>query len=734
MPGKKKTLLLTLYLLLPLFLSADLKPISYHISEDLHRFSDNYPRLENSSAEKRTISYISDTLEGLEVDYRRTALSEFQDFHSFSSLIEAYFPGEQNTSGQLVLLFPLNHPPDAGRQDSGAYGLTLAMTLCRSLAAAPPPIDVSIVFAGAEFRREEPRQLGSRAYLADRDALEHGTVLYSWFPNPPGELRLEPYGTGILTPAWLLERSVNSLATTETSFSLSTIDQNLHHLALNDEETRIDVFLRQEIPALLIRGVSSDQSEVLEVEELSRFYLRFIEDFPADPPSYWDGHYLFFQLAGENIILPEIVYVMTILLLFGLVLLYPFFQQKRFLRYTRSLKKNSWVLPLIFVLMFGYLLLATFLLEWVSRIGEKPDLWVQHPFAMLLLKVGLSTFLFSLSHQITRPLHLSRLRGSFYSSSALVFLLVNTTILTSFNISLTVYGALLFLLGFLFSVARHRMAKLTALLLSIAAMLFLLFQVIHAGSARTIHAILLSHLWGNLLIAFHLLPFMLFTLRLRLLFHSPSRRRANRFALFFDIGTGLLSTALAVYFIFSPFAFERRDRYIQLRERIAVVEGEHRIDFSGSNSEQEHSYRDLYGKEHPIDLSGQFTPLLLSPDKNFMPYSMIQDRFLGRISYRLSLSPLYAPEKIELSLVSEGGIALYDSNFPYSLSTDRRRAIFHIGSFPPVPLQIEFTLPQGLEPHLQLRAVYYRPPYETDIGIDDYRMTITDTIDLTEGD
>ncbi|MFO7730688.1 MAG: hypothetical protein R6V86_07980, partial [Spirochaetia bacterium] len=104
-------------------------PSSYHTLEDMHTFYEDYPRFENSENEKRTFEYISNELEDKNIDYRQIDLGGFDNFHSFSSIIEANFQG--TSDNDLYFIFPVNHPMDAAQEESGAAGLALALQLCR---------------------------------------------------------------------------------------------------------------------------------------------------------------------------------------------------------------------------------------------------------------------------------------------------------------------------------------------------------------------------------------------------------------------------------------------------------------------------------------------------------------------------------------------------------------------------------------------------------------------------
>ena len=512
MSVKKIALFTVLSLLLPIiYLFAAPSGTSYHTFEDMHTFSTYYPRHENSLNEERSFAYIRQVLDDEGIDFQEIDLGRFEDFHSFSNIIDAQFPGISDND--LYFIIPVNHPVDATQNDSGAAGLALALELCRSLSGTAPPLNVHILFMGGEYGRAEEYQLGTRAFLENYYSDTPSQAVYLSLPTEQFNLELHTSGKGNVSPAWLVEYTSNLLMQRDIPFGFSTIRFNLNQMGLIETATRIDPYLEENIPAVHLYGkpLHDDAAEksMTDLAALHSFVLEFIQTFPQDVSSRWDRHYLLYKVGTHTLLIHEFTYIVIILLLFATVLLYPFFKRKRFYRYLRSMRRNGWVLPIIFALMFLYLLFATLLLEGIALYRQSSLLWQQQPFLLLLLKVGFAGFLFALSHRITIPFHFTRLRGSFYSASGLFFLLANVLILTTYNLSLTLYGAAIFLLGFLFTIVRHRVTKMLCLLASIAFIVAIILLIFRTGSSLAMYGILLSRLQGNLLIAFHLLPYML---------------------------------------------------------------------------------------------------------------------------------------------------------------------------------------------------------------------------------
>ena len=745
-------LLSTLFLFSSVLLFPAPSDTSYHTLQDMHTFSTNYPRHENSEGEKKSFLYITETLEEIGVSTQRINLDSFDTFHSFSSIISADFSG--SAEGEVYLIFPVNHPDQTGPENSGAAGLTLALSLCRDFAASPPERTVHIVFMGADYGHSEDSQLGTRAFLQDYFSTTPGIVLYIDLRAFSAPLEFQPCGTGIVSPAWLVRHTSRTLLAEGIPYEFNTMEFNIHQLGFNAARTRIDPYLNREIPSIYLMNRSSvsaqsasagtdEGSSDVGPAEMHSFLKQFISTLPQPFPSQWDRHYLFFKFRDIPLLISEISYVLILLFIFAAVLLYPFFQQKRFYRYLRSIRHNGWVLPIIFTLMFLYLLVSTFLLEGISAFREEPLLWQQQPFLMLLLKLGFAVFLFSLSHRVTAPIHLYRLRGSFYSSAGLLLLLINVIILTSFNLALTIYGAIIFFLGFLFTVVRHRFVKLLYLLLSIILILVLLIQSFRTGSSRMMYGILLSHVRGNLIISFHLLPYMLFFLRLSVLFHQPRRFVARRLTLVFDLVFGLLSAALLLHFtiLYQPdqggagrltvtesITSSRTAGGAGSEEDQSAARILHTVLISSTSELEELTFTAwddsvvrVLGEDSELREAEFFFPA----ERELVPATVASRSFLGRATYTVTLDSPHSPDTVEASFDSDSRINVYDSNFPSSYSDDRKRVRFFIGRYPDFPFRMSFTLPEDLEGTLTLRATYYSPPYDLELTAEEYDLDYT---------
>lgn len=679
----------------------------------MHNFSLFYPRTENSAGERKTLAHIEERLKSLGVSYERTGLSGFPGFHSFSSNIHARIEGKRPDS--IYFIVPINHPADAPVHRSYSLGPALGLALAEELAGRDLPVSVHILFLGAEKGRDPAYHIGSKAFLYRFTPGHNVAFVYMDFASPPSVLAVRPAGTKMVSPAWMLEKLYRALFRTKTRFKIENSSFQIHRLGLNDLPSPIDPYLDAGFPALyLYQDKEEPLQQPLPPSDIIAALSLFVSSFDEGLPSRWDSHYQFIQMEEYLVLVNEIYYVVLLLLLLAATLMYPFVRSKRFFKYARSILRHLFIVPILLIAMVIHLYLATLLLEGIMELRGIPELWRLRPVSFLFLKMVSASFLFSLSLHLLKVFHLSRLRGSFYSASALLFVLFDILLLTVLDISLTFYGVWIFFFAFLFSIARSRMMKFLYLLLSFSLVAGLVLQIFLQSHYDAMRLILLSSRTGNIVIALNLLPFMLMLLRLRMLFHHPNPRKTKWIIAGFDISLAAAAGTLIVSLLYhapytatgsQPLTIEevlsvpdkRRSLHIESPvpiDSLLITGADYRID---ETIDKAGFSRRLPYSENPLELQVQ------------------RREFLGRAAYQVTILPPQNSESTAFHLDAQEAIVLYDCSFPTSFSTNRKRLTVHIGRFPPTPLKLSFTVPIDFTGRLTVETTSYTPPYEAEL-------------------
>jgi len=513
-----------------------------------------YPRLEGSAAERGVLQYVETRLRELGVSARRLDFRESDQDHSFSECLVASLAGDRRDT--LVLAVPLDHPAGTSRDHDGSINVALALGLLAAARSRRPALSLEVLFLGAEFGAGNQYPMGSRLFLRDFTPSERAMAMYLNLRTVPTRLQVRAGGRGLESPFWLIDRTTRALGAAGLFFRVRGNETQIFRTGLTDAPTIIEPFLNAGYPAVSLEGEYGgipEGGEEAWVDSFLEFLEGFSESFRGGIPETWDRHYLFFQVRSFYFPISEQLYVVLLIAALAGTLLYSLLYTRRLRRYLRLLGRDFWVLPLYFLLIFLLLFLASWALEGLQRLRNSSDLWAHLPLPFLAFKLAVPLLLFFSLLPVLRRLRVP-LRGSFYSASALLFLLADIAVLAAINISFTYYFLWAFACALLFSAANSRVLKLLAFLASPYWILKAVLELFSLPVLRFCRVVLLSKLWGNLLLAAVLMPFILMYVRLHFvlpLFRiSPRRtRRVISAALFGAILTGLA----AFIFFYSPY-------------------------------------------------------------------------------------------------------------------------------------------------------------------------------------
>ncbi len=684
------------------FLAASLlQGQSYHTSPIIDTISNFYPRYENSGGEDALVELIIGFLNDKEVDYSLLSLEE-ERYPSESSIIRAVIEGSSPGSGTLFFALPLNHPFQADKENDYSAGIALALQIIRAAAEGSYQKNIEVLFLGGEFpppglEAEGFVPRGSDAFLDTFYPSEDVMFIYLNLASPAEEFSLIPAGSGKPSPSWLYSEVRSALESAGIPYYLDGPRTRLYRLDLQDETSPIDPYQEAGYPAIELRTGKAGNGPDISDSNI-RLLLKSIAG--GDPiPSYQDNHYLLLNALDilpamqKSILISERHYITFLLLVFAGALAYPIAAVSRFRKYLKTLIRHIWSLPLLAAFMFSFLFIATLLMRFAGNWNDVENLWEIYPFYFLWFKVAVSALLFILSQRLFNLLPFSR-RGSFYSAAALFFTLTDILVVSLFDIDITVYLISTFILVFLFTIVRNRILKLFFFLLSIVPVVLGLYGIFNLPAYRAVHFILLSPVAGNLVVAIHLLPFLLMLIRLRYLFHHPSRK----VTMAVTIGLELILLAGSLFFGFrlinaDPFSGERRQP-LHVRQVL-----------SGESREME------VFLSSPADTE-QLEAFTFPVEQQPMNISLSSEPFLERKSYLLSIEGEGIISTLEITIKSKAPFNVLDASRQWTMTADRRSTSFAIEHFPTFPFKLEFTLPMELTGTVDIRARYAVPPVE----------------------
>jgi hypothetical protein len=676
---------------------------------DYARLQQLYPRLEGSAAERGVLEYVEARLRELGIASRRLDFRESDQNHSFSGCLVASLAGERRD--RLLLVVPLNHPVEASRDRDGSINVALALGLLTAVGKTRPALSLEVLFLGAEFGGGAEYPMGSRLFLRDFTPSERAMAMYLNLRSVPSRLHVRAGGRGIESPFWLIDRTTRALNAAGLFFLVRGNETQIFRIGLTDAPTVIEPFLDAGYPAVVLEGEYGGLpagGEEAWVASFLAFLEGFGDSFRGGIPETWDRHYLFFQIRSFYFRVSEQLYVVLLIGVLAAALLYSLVFTPRLRRYLRLLGRDFWVLPLYFLFIFLLLFLASWALEGLLRLRNSADLWAHLPLPFLAFKLAVPLLVFFSLLPLLRRLRVP-LRGSFYSAAALLFLLADIAVLAAVNISFTYYFLWAFACALLFSAVTSRVLKLLFFLASPYWILKAVLELFSLPVLRFCQVVLLSKLWGNLLLAGVLLPFILMYIRLRLvlpLFRISSRRTRQvvSAALFAVVLSGLSG----FFLFYSPYG-PGRPQPVRAEYLVDRVSGEARVELASPAPLRGLYLRDPGGLR-VVDTRARFASRPLPRIEDLVAPRVTAVGFLDRKNVNLALQPLGSPVRIRLTVSAPEEFVLYDANFPYQREPDGRRYTLLIGVNPPLPLSVQLTLPQARSFVLGLELEYGEPP------------------------
>lgn len=676
---------------------------------DYARLQQLYPRLEGSAAERGVLEYVEARLRELGISARRLDFRESDLNHSFSGCLVASVAGERRD--RLLLAVPLNHPVEAARDHDGSINVALALGLLAAAGKTRPALSLEVLFLGAEFGSGAEYPMGSRLFLRDFTPTERAMAMYLNLRSVPSRLHVRAGGRGIESPFWLIDRTTRALNAAGLFFLVRGNETQIFRIGLTDAPTVIEPFLDAGYPAVVLEGEYGGLpagGEEAWVASFLAFLEGFGDSFRGGIPETWDRHYLFFQIRSFYFRVSEQLYVVLLIGVLAAALLYSLVFTPRLRRYLRLLGRDFWVLPLYFLFIFLLLFLASWTLEGLLRLRNSADLWAHLPLPFLAFKLAVPLLVFFSLLPLLRRLRVP-LRGSFYSAAALLFLLADIAVLAAVNISFTYYFLWAFACALLFSAVTSRVLKLLFFLASPYWILKAVLELFSLPVLRFCQVVLLSKLWGNLLLAGVLLPFILMYIRLRLvlpLFRISSRRtRQVVSAALFSV---VLSGLSGFFLFYSPYG-PGRPQPVRAEYLVDRVSGEARVELASPAPLRGLYLRDPGGLR-VVNTRARFARRPLPRIEDLVVPRVTAVGFLDRKNVNLTLQPLGSPVRIRLTVSAPEEFVLYDANFPYQREPDGRRYTLLIGVNPPLPLSVQLTLPQAHSFALSLELEYGEPP------------------------
>jgi hypothetical protein len=663
------------------------------LASDLAAIAAFSPRPEGSAAEAGLLTWIDARLADLGMTAVRFDFAQSAEGFSRSSCRSVRIEGRLPDT--LIVVAALNHPSDSRRD----LDIALALELLRRARAAPPPVSLEVLFLGAEYGDGEGYPMGSSLYLRERPPAAGAAVIYLAMDTGTAPVTVRAFGRSVGSPAWLVARTTAALADAGVPYRLNAGELAVNRLGLGDRPTVVEPWLLAGVPAVALEDAPATDAAAggTDAASLTGFLDRFLASSGTGFGEEWDSHHLPLAIGGRTIVLGEPVWVALVAGTLALLLLSSLVFARGLKKYLRALGRTGWVLAPLLAVAAAALLAATLGLEWLLALRGFPTLWTWRPGVFLAAKLAAAVFLAAAALLPLARLGIAR-HASFFSAAALLLLLVDVLVVLAIDVSLV--GPFLWAFGwaFLTSRARRRILKLLLFLPSAVPIVAGFVMALSSPSLPLARFLLFSRWWGNLLIAVLALPFLLFLLRIA--FAISPRRRGRRalgvltVAVLAAVAVGL-GAWVALWSPFSPSS----PRPVLVEQAIGP-DGANRVRVSSPVALGLVSISDAAGAR-TLEFPGRDADIALAPSTTGVVVSTQSTASLGRVNVSLEIAAPATVRSVRAVLHGPAGFVLYDAGCPFVREEDGSYTLLS-GAFPPSPLSLGLTLPEGGAYRLEL--------------------------------
>lgn len=577
-------------------------------------------------------------------DVKKSDFRGLEGEHSFSQRLWFTVAGKKR--GELVVVVPTD--------GANARGLAWAVTWASSALRTPPNVTLIFLFTGAERGRADLGGLGSRTFLQDYYPVVPAAAVYLDVSAQESGTRLVTESGASPSPLWMVQTLSQALGRQELDPRLTGSSPSLFRLDLPGRRTALAPWFGRSIPGIQVAAGPPGTEVVRALES-------FVESLPSGVPEYWDRHYLTFDLGvrwfwGQGTYLAVFLGVAA-LLLFGYASL-----GRPHRGSLRVLLGGAWQLPALLAFGFLALLTSTALGALLQESRGDPEFWRSAPLLVFLFKALVAISLYVVLFLPFRRSPLSR-DSDFYEQAALVWLGLSTLGAAAFELSFSFYFLWALVWAAVLVASPWRSLKTLALLAGPLWLVKAAYDVLGPQPDLDLSRwVLASPVAGNFVLAVLFFPFLLQINA----WHFAGRRHQDRHE---GLRAGLQLAAWSVTAAAVGVALLLAPAPAAVRPPQVIT-----VD--------------------PTDpsLSELWTP------------RVSRSAFLDRTVWNFVFSGHQDPESVELELVSNQPLLVFDSSFPVVLDPDGLRARIVVGRQPSLPLSLRVTLPQDTRAQLVARV------------------------------
>ncbi len=569
-----------------------------------------FPRDENSQKERELIEYIKQFCDNNGLNYRIDKIDNRQDIITNSYNIEINLNG--NNRGRLIVLCPLNSELINQENYDNSISLQIVFDLILKCSNHIFNKNITFLFSGANTA-DKTGYYGAKYFLENSDDLSKSFVTVIDLLDFKSGIRFSGSINGRAMPAVILKKFLEiNRKYYGIYFNRDEIYQA--RFDIKTEDSIASLFLKQKINAVLFYNRDEKYDNEIYFDNNSEknlsefFYTWLIQIDSLKLPIKMDYHYIYFDILGLHVFIPEIVqitaYILIIFITIMSRLLIPAFKKYHFGLLLQNLPYFSVLFVLYFV--FSFIPLLSFLP--VSQLTGISKAYLNTSFVYFLDIFFVPLLIIFILFNYLKNIFKIR-RSYIYIYGAFVFCVINLFVffIIDISIAMTYLWACLLITLTQFIKKRFKL-KYVLYTLSSAGMILLLFDLTFSDSSamlKTLNPVLMNFIYS--LMTF---PVILLLLRALTIYMDKTGTRVKKRNLALII-TGIIMCSLIVLISISIFTEQKKGI---LR---ATLVNEHDRNISTLSLQSNLPIGELY-MESGIKSGDIFIP---KPEKEFLVYS-----------------------------------------------------------------------------------------------------------------
>ena len=570
------------------------------------------------------------------------------DFPKFESAIAENGPKSEGTT--LII---------AASQEDIPLFLAELSSYTEYLKNNPPPINIKIALTAGDtsavrlpgtFQTQSLE--GTDMFISSLDSSKQYTALLLNIRNMmfsrSRNIIVTPGVPFKAAPSWLLDTIIKSCKEQNIQLKVDGLFISLYRAGLIQSNPKLEAYFKENIPALLIESSSAEIFDALP---------SFAKSLAVSDTKEWDYHYSMITAGERTIFIPEIVLLIILLSTAAISLLYicifSLFTKKSTPSHIKEIKKSWFLLPMMIVI--------TWLLFYAAQLIAKqfyPN-WFFHLFGACILKASLAFMLFSILALFHRLIPFST-NDYAYAWLLVIICFANLFIFSSFDLSLLLIFSTELLLALIFLRVKHIFPMVLIGFIMILPFVLMAVAIVMMPRQNILFRFFNATFAENALIACLIIPAEFTWVRIAARLGIFGRNHKHKHFPYVISVAIFLTASLSAVIIFQN-------------------SSQQRITFAPAAKQEQ-------------------------PELDALSFEVSRTKIMNRDRIDLQINSSKMILNLEIKVLAEDGIAVYDANFPFQSLNGNHEASFILGDYPPNPFTVQFTCENSIPIKIEARA------------------------------